>query len=406
MANEPITRQEQLLNAVATGEAANIEPITREEMFLAKLGGADVNTPTPITRKEQFLQMIVDNGTGGGGAVPSGTIKISENGNYNVTAFARAEVDVPERIPIINALEVSKNGTYTTSNGVDGYNPVVVNVPTEAVNNQNKTITENGTYTADAGYTGLGEVVVNVASSGGGGEVAITDARYLFRSGARLDSKESLCSAITSDCANFESMFEDCFTVDSIPNLNTSNGTAFTEMFKNCKQLTSIPNLDTSKGTEFGSMFYSDNSLTSIPNLNTSNGTTFSSMFRYCHALTSIPNLDLNKGTSLNYVFQDCKALTDLYLYNIRKSITIASGTSYGHLLTVDSLVHTIKELCTVSSGQTLTIGNTNLAKISGLYCKITDNTHEKKPMELCESTDEGAMTLVDYAAEKNWSIA
>jgi hypothetical protein len=66
MANEPITREEILLNAVATGEAAILEPITREEMFLAKLGGADVATPTPVTRKEQFLQKAIEGGSGGG----------------------------------------------------------------------------------------------------------------------------------------------------------------------------------------------------------------------------------------------------------------------------------------------------------------------------------------------------
>lgn len=67
MANDPITREEMLLNAVATGETANLEPITREEMFLAKAGGQDVQTPTPITRKEMFLQAVVDNAGGGGG---------------------------------------------------------------------------------------------------------------------------------------------------------------------------------------------------------------------------------------------------------------------------------------------------------------------------------------------------
>ena len=69
MANEPITREEILLNAVATGEQANIKPITREEMFLAKLGGADVSIPTPITRKEQFLNKAIAQGGSGGGNV-------------------------------------------------------------------------------------------------------------------------------------------------------------------------------------------------------------------------------------------------------------------------------------------------------------------------------------------------
>ena len=58
-----------------------------------------------------------------------------------------------------------------------------------------------------------------------------------------------------------------------------------------------------------------------------------------------------------------------------------------------------------MTSSQTLTIGSANLEKIAGLYCRITDDTNEKKTMELCESTDEGAMTLVDYALEKGWNI-
>ena len=79
MAGEPITRQEQLLNAIASGETANIQPITREEMFLAKLGGTDVNTPTPITRKEQFLMKAVEamsGGSAGGGGDAGGNAEM------------------------------------------------------------------------------------------------------------------------------------------------------------------------------------------------------------------------------------------------------------------------------------------------------------------------------------------
>ena len=64
--SEAITREEQLLNAIATGEPAEFRPITREEKFLAKAGGQDVKLPKPITRKEMFLQKIIDNGGGGG----------------------------------------------------------------------------------------------------------------------------------------------------------------------------------------------------------------------------------------------------------------------------------------------------------------------------------------------------
>lgn len=64
-------------------------------------------------------------------------------------------------------LSVSANGTYTPPSGVDGYDQVIVTVPSGA-NLQSKTVTQNGTVTPDAGYDGLSSVVVNVPGGGGG----------------------------------------------------------------------------------------------------------------------------------------------------------------------------------------------------------------------------------------------
>ena len=151
--------------------------------------------------------------------------------------------------------------------------------------------------------------------------------------------------------------------------------------------------LDTSNSTSFSYMFSECGNLTTIPELDTSKGEKFTYMFRSCKSLTTIPKLDISNGYEFTAMFASCAALTNLYLYNIRRSIQIGSGTSWGHLLTVDSLVHTIKELCASKYSNTLTIGSANLEKIAGLYCRITDDTNEKKTMELCESTDEGAIT-------------
>lgn len=64
--------------------------------------------------------------------------------------------------PVIQPLTVAENGTYTPPDGVDGFSPVVVEVPEREVILQDKSITANGSYAADEGYDGFGRVTVNV----------------------------------------------------------------------------------------------------------------------------------------------------------------------------------------------------------------------------------------------------
>lgn len=71
--------------------------------------------------------------------------------------------------PVIAPLDVTENGTYTAQNGVDGYSPVVVNVPVPdgyIKPSGEKEITENGTHDV-AAYAS-----VNVNVAGGEEEVA------------------------------------------------------------------------------------------------------------------------------------------------------------------------------------------------------------------------------------------
>ena len=67
--NNPITRKEKLLKAIANGENPQISPITREEQYLSFIAGSGNSVPdNPITREEFYLDKIARQGTGGGGS--------------------------------------------------------------------------------------------------------------------------------------------------------------------------------------------------------------------------------------------------------------------------------------------------------------------------------------------------
>lgn len=84
------------------------------------------------------------------------------NGSYTATegvnGYSPVKVDVPP--PVIEPLTAEENGVYTAPEGVDGYSPVTVDVPLPVV--EPLDVTENGTYTAPEGVDGYSPVTVNV----------------------------------------------------------------------------------------------------------------------------------------------------------------------------------------------------------------------------------------------------
>lgn len=116
-----------------------------------------------------------DTGTGGG-TTPTGTLSIVQNGTYDVTNYASAEVDVPSSgIVPTGTVSITQNGTVNVTN----YASASVSVPnTYSSSDEGKvvdggalvaqtsdTVTENGTYDT----TTVSSLTVNV--SGGGGVV-------------------------------------------------------------------------------------------------------------------------------------------------------------------------------------------------------------------------------------------
>lgn len=229
---------------------------------------------------------------------------ITANGVYNSDGdevWNSVDVNVPERVPVLDTLNVTDNGTYTPSAGVDGYNSVDVNVPKEHHNVVSKSITangvynstgdevwnrvdvnvpsrepvletlnvtENGTYTPSSGVDGYNSVTVNVKSGGGFDTTGITTIDNLFREttlkevNMRLFNFDSVKSQYNlfynaknlekvsfttqkfpKNCDNTVSMFEGC---TALKDTNVSDWfnpnveiLSMNSMFEGCSQLTS-----------------------------------------------------------------------------------------------------------------------------------------------------------------------
>ena len=91
-------------------------------------------------------------------------------------------------------------------------------------------------------------------------------------------------------------------------------GPSLESLFFNCFALESIPELDTSQVTNMRSMFNGCWALASVPELDTSNVTDMQYMFRKCSALASIPELDSGQVTNVYFMFSGCSSLESVTL--------------------------------------------------------------------------------------------
>ena len=193
-------------------------------------------------------------------------------------------------------------------------------------------------------------------------------------------------------------------------------------LFASLNNLTEVTNEDfpfhlTSGFTNFMYMFYYCGNLTKVPLFDTKDATGTRDMFNNCHKLKVIPAYDLRNvtGSTIQSMFNRLLTVEEIWIRNIGASYTVGSGTTYGHLLTLESLLHLIKELRNMGASRILTVGSANLEKLANVYVRFVEITDEmradddlideKLPFEVCESTDEGACSIIEYVSYKNWEI-
>ena len=157
---------------------------------------------------------------------------------------------------------------------------------------------------------------------------------------------------------------------NAIKTLDFSKVTNMISMFRDCTNLTSIPVLYTSSVTNMAQMFSSCSNLTSIPVLDTSSVTNMSYMFSSCSNLTSVPALDTSKVTTMGNMFSNCRKLKEIHMTGMKISFDISASTNF----TESALVEILNNLATVTSTKKLTMGSTNLAKLTDEEKAIATN--------------------------------
>ena len=168
----------------------------------------------------------------------------------------------------------------------------------------------------------------------------------------------------TSNVTDMSNMFYTCSSLTTIPLLDTSNVTDMSSMFRSCYSLTSIPQLDTSNVTNMSGMFNDCSILTSIPQLDTSNVKAMYNMFFYCTSLTSIQQLDTSNVTNMNGMFDYCPKLEEIHMINMKVSFDIHYSTKFTREALLE-IINNCYDLTTLNKTATLTMGSTNLAKLT-----------------------------------------
>lgn len=303
---------------------------------------------------------------------PTGTLNITENGEYDVTDIKTVNTDIHEQTPY-----APKYISFANYKGTD-LNDELSNLDTKNMTSFFKMFQEcRNLQTINSSHFDTSN---------------ITDMSYFCDYCQNL-LEIDVSNFDTSNVTTMYRMFSECRKVQNldVSNFDTSKVTSFYYMFYSCAKVPEldVSNFDTSKATSISGMFYQCNAIKNfnINHFDTSNVKEMANMFVYCTSLTDldISNWDASKVYMVEYFASNCRSLVNVkFMKNLGKGYTQKSNNSYNTKLTFancnnlthESLMNIINNLYDlnltydVANGGTLytqqfEMGSTNKAKLT-----------------------------------------
>lgn len=218
------------------------------------------------------------------GIKPEGTLEITENGTYDVSSYAEANVNIESKNTLKNLLDARKSARYLFSH--------------HKTDNLSELIQYNDTENVEDFYN-------------------------MFKSCMNV---EEMPLINTSKGIDFSSMYGDCRS-KTFPLIDTSNGTIFESMYSDCTGATTLPTLVTKNGTTFRNMYGSCYSLTEIE-LDTIKATNLQQLCYYGTLLkkATLSHYNINSSSNGENMFYSCNNLKAVIIRSFGESYVIGSS--------------------------------------------------------------------------------